>query len=90
MTDNLNKTNTMNTANPTQIHATGEATGFIPAPGDKGNPIGRCFRAQVREQRYRCELRKQIGLLSPCGNCRSSRKEMAYFAFTKHYTLPGT
>ncbi|HSH92714.1 MAG TPA: RtcB family protein [Roseimicrobium sp.] len=25
--------------NPTQIHATGEATGFIPAPGDKGKPI---------------------------------------------------
>ena len=24
---------------PTQIHATGEATGFIPAPGDKGKPI---------------------------------------------------
>ena len=29
----------MNTTNPTQIHATGEATGFIPAPGDKGKPI---------------------------------------------------
>ena len=28
----------MNT-NPIQIHATGEATGFIPAPGDKGKPI---------------------------------------------------
>src|SRR6266536_5714967 len=26
-------------ANPTQIHATGEATGFIPAPRDKGKPI---------------------------------------------------
>ncbi len=25
--------------NPTQIHATSEATGFIPAPGDKGKPI---------------------------------------------------
>jgi len=25
--------------NPTQIHVTGEATGFIPAPGDKGKPI---------------------------------------------------
>ena len=24
----------MNSQNPTQIHATGEATGFIPAPGD--------------------------------------------------------
>src|SRR5687767_4591461 len=29
----------MNTENPIQIHATGEATGFIPAPGDKGKPI---------------------------------------------------
>jgi tRNA-splicing ligase RtcB len=29
----------MSTDNPTQIHATGEATGFIPAPGDKGKPI---------------------------------------------------
>ena len=29
----------MNTNNPVQIHATGEATGFIPAPGDKGKPI---------------------------------------------------
>ena len=29
----------MNTTNPTQIHAIGEATGFIPAPGDKGKPI---------------------------------------------------
>ena len=30
---------TMNSQNPTQIHATGEATGFIPGPGDKGKPI---------------------------------------------------
>ena len=29
----------MSDNNPTQIHATGEATGFIPAPGDKGKPI---------------------------------------------------
>src|SRR6266536_2475807 len=29
----------MSATNPTQIHATGEATGFIPAPGDKGKPI---------------------------------------------------
>ena len=29
----------MSENNPTQIHATGEATGFIPAPGDKGKPI---------------------------------------------------
>ena len=29
----------MSDTNPNQIHATGEATGFIPAPGDKGNPI---------------------------------------------------
>ena len=29
----------MNSQNRTQIHATGEATGFIPAPGDKGKPI---------------------------------------------------
>jgi tRNA-splicing ligase RtcB (3'-phosphate/5'-hydroxy nucleic acid ligase) len=29
----------MNDRNPTQIHATDEATGFIPAPGDKGRPI---------------------------------------------------
>ena len=29
----------MSDTNPTQIHPTGEATGFIPAPGDKGKPI---------------------------------------------------
>ena len=29
----------MNTKDPVQIHATGAATGFIPAPGDKGKPI---------------------------------------------------
>ena len=29
----------MSAENPTRIHATGEATGFIPAPGDKGKPI---------------------------------------------------
>jgi tRNA-splicing ligase RtcB len=29
----------VNDTNPTQIHVTGEATGFIPAPGDKGKPI---------------------------------------------------
>src|SRR5207237_8935842 len=29
----------MSIENSTQIHATGEATGFIPAPGDKGKPI---------------------------------------------------
>src|SRR4249920_2049902 len=29
----------MSVENPTQIHATGEATGFIPAPSDKGKPI---------------------------------------------------
>ena len=29
----------MSDTNPTQIHATGEATGFISAPGDKGKPI---------------------------------------------------
>ena len=29
----------MSDTNPTQIHAAGEATGFIPAPGDKGKPI---------------------------------------------------
>src|SRR5688572_22409152 len=29
----------MSAENPNQIHATGEATGFIPAPGDKGKPI---------------------------------------------------
>jgi tRNA-splicing ligase RtcB (3'-phosphate/5'-hydroxy nucleic acid ligase) len=29
----------MSGTNPTQIHATGEATGFTPAPGDKGKPI---------------------------------------------------
>jgi tRNA-splicing ligase RtcB len=29
----------MSEPNPIQIHATGEATGFIPAPGDKGKPI---------------------------------------------------
>jgi tRNA-splicing ligase RtcB len=27
------------TTNPTQIHVTGEATGFIPAPADQGKPI---------------------------------------------------
>src|SRR5439155_10782676 len=29
----------MSATNPTQIHATSEATGFIPAPADKGKPI---------------------------------------------------
>src|ERR1700722_5373486 len=29
----------MSDINPTQIHATGEATGFIPAPDNKGKPI---------------------------------------------------
>src|SRR5678809_1703699 len=29
----------MNDIHSTQIHVTGEATGFIPAPGDKGKPI---------------------------------------------------
>jgi hypothetical protein len=29
----------MSESKPTQIHATGEATGFIPGPGDKGKPI---------------------------------------------------
>ncbi len=29
----------MTTTNPTQIHAPGEATGFIAAPGDHGKPI---------------------------------------------------
>src|SRR5687767_14288600 len=29
----------MSAENPIQIHATGEATGFIPAPGDRGKPI---------------------------------------------------
>ena len=29
----------MSDTNPTQIHATGEATGFIPAPDNKGKPI---------------------------------------------------
>jgi hypothetical protein len=28
----------MSTENPTQIHATGDAAGFSPAPGDKGKP----------------------------------------------------
>jgi tRNA-splicing ligase RtcB len=30
----------MSTDHPTQIHATGEATGFIPAPGDRPSPSG--------------------------------------------------
>ena|SRR5688572_3640012 len=29
----------MSDTNPAQIHATGETTGFFPAPGDKGKPI---------------------------------------------------
>ena len=29
----------MSDTNPTQIHATGKTTGFLPAPGDKGKPI---------------------------------------------------
>src|SRR5690242_20581237 len=29
----------MSDTNPIQIHATGEAMGFMPAPGDKGKPI---------------------------------------------------
>jgi RNA-splicing ligase RtcB len=35
----LKKKFEMSTENSTRIHATGEATGFIPAPGDKGKPI---------------------------------------------------
>ncbi len=34
-----NNQNIMNTDTTIPIHATGEATGFIPAPGDKGKPI---------------------------------------------------
>ncbi len=30
----------MSDTNPTQIHATGEASGFIPAPGDQPSPSG--------------------------------------------------
>lgn len=29
----------MSDTKPRQVHATGEATGFIPASGDKGKPI---------------------------------------------------
>ena len=36
---NFPKQTQMSEPQPTQIHATGEATGFIPAPGDKGKPI---------------------------------------------------
>src|SRR3977135_4104254 len=39
----------MSAENPTQIHATGEATGFIPAPGDKGKPINVIGTAAIRE-----------------------------------------
>ena len=39
----------MNSQNPTQIHATGEATGFIPAPGDKGKPITVIGTAAIRD-----------------------------------------
>src|SRR5882724_7197982 len=31
------------------IHSTGEATGFIPAPGDKGKPITVIATAAIRE-----------------------------------------
>src|SRR5579871_1586516 len=36
--DELN-TKKMSTTNPTQIHVTGDATGIIPAPDNKGKPI---------------------------------------------------
>jgi len=39
----------MNDTNPTQIHLTGEATGFIAAPGDKGKPITVIGTAAIRE-----------------------------------------
>src|SRR5438034_3435101 len=39
----------MSAENPTQIHATGEATGFIPAPGDKGKPITVIGTAAIRD-----------------------------------------
>jgi tRNA-splicing ligase RtcB len=39
----------MNTSNPTPIQPTGEATGFIPVPGDKGKPITVIGSAAIRE-----------------------------------------
>ena len=34
---------------PTQIQSTGAATGFIPAPGDKGKPITAIGTAAIRD-----------------------------------------
>src|SRR5436190_14552825 len=39
----------MSAENPTKIRATGEATGFIPAPGDQGKPITVIGTAPIRE-----------------------------------------
>jgi hypothetical protein len=59
--------------NPTQIHATGEAIGFIPAPGDKRKPITvigtnlllqnsfcrlLCFRRRLFQHQRRFQLAK--------------------------------
>lgn len=35
----LNRITLLSGTDPTQIHVTGEATGFIPAPGDKGKVV---------------------------------------------------
>ena len=39
----------MSAENPNQILATGEATGFVPAPGDKGKPITVIGTGAIRE-----------------------------------------
>src|SRR6185295_7188760 len=39
----------MNANKPVQIHATGEAVGFIPAPGDQGKPITVIGTEKIRD-----------------------------------------
>src|SRR5688572_10325360 len=41
--------NEENIAAPSPIHSTGAATGFIPAPGDKGKPITVIGTPEIRE-----------------------------------------
>jgi hypothetical protein len=48
-TENSTKAKLMSAENPTQILATGEATGFIPAPGNNGKPITVIGTAAIRE-----------------------------------------
>ena len=60
----------MSAEKPTQIRATGEATGFIPAPGDKGKPIIVESRAAPTIARIACHLNASLE------NCLPSRAKL--------------